>query len=319
MLTLNFNLPQDCSQLQNAFIKNIEKIKKADLCNKVLSLDAAQFAVFQNELKSLTTDKKIPNKYQALYNACLESYAALKMALEIEASEFANRLNNATPTAKDAMLTYRAAFRNLEDKMWYALNFELDALEKTYKDLDGAREDFQNKQALATYALMTGLDGRVVPGEDDTNKPGTPPVNEKLLYVADVVAFENAQRQKQQDAENARNEQARREKEQEDMRRGAEEAAKNKEKALERQRLEKEKRIKSNEDARERNAAIAKSYTQENKKQEFLPSYRTALQLQDEYEEQVRLEERKRWAQEEAKHAALREAQRLEGPMMMMR
>lgn len=272
MLTLN--LPQNYSLLQDAFIKNIEKIKKADFCTKVLSLNAAQFAEFQNELKSLTTDKKIPNKYQALYDACLESYASLQMAVELDTSEFAQ-----TSAAKDAMLTYRIACRFLENQIVKALNFEVDDLEKTYKDLDTAREDFQNKQALATYALMTGLDGRVAPYDSkNDNKPGTPPVNENLLYVSDVVAFENEQRKKQEDAENASKERTRIEKEQEDMRRAAEESAKSKEKALALQKAEQDKRLKSNEEVRERNAAIAKEHADNDakKKKDFLPSYKAA-------------------------------------------
>jgi hypothetical protein len=281
MLTLN--LPQNYLLLQDAFIKNIEKIKKADFCNKVLSLNATEFAEFQNELKSLTTDKKIPNKYQALYDACFENYASLQMARELETSEFAHRLPSATPVAKDAMLAYRIAFRFLENQIVKALNFEVNTLEKAYKDLDAAREDFQNKQALATYALMTGLDGRVAPdaGSKNDNKPGTPPVNENLLYVSDVVAFENAQRKKQEDAENESFERTRREKEQEDMQRAAEESARAKAKALEIQKIEEEKRLKSNEEARTRNAIIAKEQADNTrKKQEFLPSYSRAHDVQ---------------------------------------
>lgn len=282
MLTLN--LPQNCLLLQDAFIKNIEKIKKADFCNKVLSLDAAQFASFQNELKSLSVNKIIPNKYQALYNSCLESYGSLSMAIEFQKNQLADLLLKATPVAISAWTTYRMAFRHLENQIVNALNFEGDALETTYKDLDSAREDFQQKEALAIYALMTGLDGRVAPeassGNDDDNKPGTPPLNENLLYVSDVVAFENAQRKKQQDAENESLERVRREKEQDDMRRAAEEStkAKAKAKALALQKAEEEKRLKSNEEARERNAAIAKEQADNDakKKMEFLPSYSKA-------------------------------------------
>ena len=131
-------------------------------------------------------------------------------------------------------------------------------LEQTAQELKAAILDFEQKQVLATYSFDTGLDGLVAPDasstndDDDGDEPRFPPENVNYRYTAIEDAIHRFEMKNQEAAENARKEEKRREKENQDSIRSALEAQKRSEEELEQQKCEEQKKIKSNEEARAR-------------------------------------------------------------------
>ena len=274
---LNPNFPKNALSTTETFLKNVAKIKAAEFSKKLVTLDLAQMSSasmqFQKEINTLTADKQVPKEFAALYHDCLLSYAYLTTALEFESIHYFPKLSEANTITKNAFFAYKQAMKQLEKLFLKALEVEMSNLEQTAQELKAAILDFGQKQVLATYSFDTGHDGSVAPDasstndDDDGDEPRFPPENVNYRYTAVEDAIHRFEMKKQEAAENARKEEKRREKENQDSIRSALESEKRREEELEQQKSEEQKKIKSNEEARARMEEHART---EKKIMEFL-------------------------------------------------
>ncbi len=286
MLTLNFpNVPSTILSLGQTISKRTEDILRANFQQKLISMNEQEMISAQSELKALVNDKKLPEKFNALYIVCLGAWSSLAMAAVYQTKEFNEKLPKATTAAKKAYDNYQLAYQQLGTALSKAFSFNENDLDNLCHSLSVQRQDFISKLEYAEKMFA------------QATPPTNPPSNENMLFVANKVAVFNAMQTKQNDEDNTRKEQERLEKERQERLRADELARQAKQKAADRQKIEAQKRVQSNEDARLRNQD---DHQENDSKKTFLPSYGASKDLQ--IEEEKRIEEVLKMAQKVLKN-----------------